>query len=83
MKLRKNSYQDHVKASKEEFDSGNVDMDIWILQLLVGQVKDESKAVVKCALSILEEACTVPVSTNPAFVFFDLGKSCACYFCQL
>lgn len=43
--------------------SNGVDMDTWIFQMLVGQVKDESKAVVKCALSILEEAYSVPVST--------------------
>lgn len=64
MKSRKNTIQEHAKSNsnKKEAEVGNVDMDTWILQMLVGQVKDESKAVVKCALSILEEACSVPVS---------------------
>lgn len=38
--------------------------------MLVGQVKDESKAVVKCALSILEEAYSVPVSTFVITIWF-------------
>lgn len=50
---------------KDETDVNHgVDMDTWILQMLVGQVKDESKQVVKTALSILEEAYSVPVSTQ-------------------
>lgn len=37
------------------------DMDGWILELLVKQARDESKAVSICALDILDEACNVPV----------------------
>lgn len=49
-------------AHREDSDVNHgVDMDTWILQMLVGQVKDESKPVVKCALGILEEAYSVPV----------------------
>ncbi|XP_049865894.1 rapamycin-insensitive companion of mTOR [Pectinophora gossypiella] len=58
-KLKKNFVQDHIRSHKDDGDSPGVDMDTWILQMLVGQVKDESKVVVKCALSILEEAFSV------------------------
>lgn len=63
-KIKKNYTQDQWKHTyRDEADGTNVvDMDTWILQMLVGQVKDESKKVVKCALSILEEAYSVPVS---------------------
>ncbi|KAL0840448.1 hypothetical protein ABMA28_015699 [Loxostege sticticalis] len=61
-KLKKNFIQEQVKPQhKDETDVNHgVDMDTWILQMLVGQVKDESKQVVKTALSILEEAYSVP-----------------------
>ncbi|XP_053602519.1 rapamycin-insensitive companion of mTOR [Plodia interpunctella] len=60
-KLKKNFVQEHLKSSQRDDDSHGVDMDTWLLQVLVGQVKDESKPVVKCALAILEEAYSVPV----------------------
>lgn len=67
-KLKKNYTQDQWKhVYRDDGDSNAVDMDTWVLQMLVGQVKDESKKVVKCALSILEEAYSVPVSL---FFFF-------------
>lgn len=53
---------EYAKTSKEESDSSGVDMETWTLKMLVGQIKDECKEVVKAALSILEEAFTVPVS---------------------
>ena len=61
-KLKKNIVQDNWKFTHRDDDTaGGVDMDTWALQMLVRQVKDESKAVVKCALTILEEAYSVPV----------------------
>lgn len=45
-----------------------LDMDSWILELLVKQTRDQSKAVSLCALTILDEACNVPVS----FILFIL-----------
>lgn len=62
-KLKKNL--DHIKSTHRDNAEVNtgVDMDTWILQMLIGQVKDQSKAVVKVALTILEEAYHVPVST--------------------
>ncbi|CAB3243727.1 unnamed protein product [Arctia plantaginis] len=59
-KLKKT--HEHLRSShrdNNEVNSG-VDMDTWILQMLIGQVKDESKAVVKIALTVLEEAHNVP-----------------------
>lgn len=63
---------DHMKSPHRDNTDANagMDMDTWILQMLVGQVKDESKAVVKVALAILEEAYHVPVSTCVRFYFF-------------
>lgn len=76
-KLKKNFVQEHLRSHKEEIDGTNgVDMDTWIFQMLVGQVKDESKAVVKCALSILEEAYSVPVSTFAITIWFIQGWLC-------
>lgn len=70
-KLKKNIVQENWKFSHRDEDStGGVDMDTWALQMLVGQVKDESKAVVKCALTILEEAYTVPVLFLLNFFFY-------------
>ncbi|XP_026729335.1 rapamycin-insensitive companion of mTOR [Trichoplusia ni] len=59
-KLKKNL--DHMKSTHKDNPEVNtgVDMDTWILQMLIGQVKDESKAVIKIALTILEEAYHVP-----------------------
>lgn len=63
MKLRRHCFQERMRPTKDDDErEGCVDMDTWILQMLVGQIKDENKAVSKCALSILEEACSVPVS---------------------
>ncbi|KAJ8732665.1 hypothetical protein PYW07_015264 [Mythimna separata] len=61
-KLKKNAVNDHLKANQRDNSEPNsgVDMDTWILQMLVGQIKDESKVVVKTALTILEEAYHVP-----------------------
>lgn len=39
----------------------NPDLDVWVLQLLIKQARDDSKAVSLSALSILDEACNVPV----------------------
>lgn len=62
-KLKKNFVQEHIKSHRDDNDTASgVDMDTWIFQMLIGQLKDESKAVIKCALSILEEAYSVPVS---------------------
>lgn len=64
-KLKKNAVNDHLKATQRDNNSdcsNGVDMDTWILQMLVAQIKDESKVVVKTALTILEEAYHVPVS---------------------
>lgn len=52
------------RISHKDAGDNNVDMNTWILQMLVGQIKDESKEVAKCALTILEEAYSVPVSLN-------------------
>lgn len=55
--------QDHFKfAHRDDSVDSGLDMDSWVLKMLVGQVKDEFKAVVKTALTILEEAYSVPVS---------------------
>lgn len=56
-------------SQKDEGDGSGVDMETWILQMLVGQLKDECKEVVKASLGILEEAFTVPVSIN---VFYKI-----------
>lgn len=62
--MKKNVVNDHLKTAQKDNSDGNngVDMDTWILQMLVGQIKDESKVVVKTAFTILEEAYHVPVS---------------------
>ena len=63
--MKKNAVNDHLKANQRDNNSEvstGVDMDTWILQMLVSQIKDESKVVVKTALTILEEAYHVPVS---------------------
>ncbi|KAG7299403.1 hypothetical protein JYU34_016353 [Plutella xylostella] len=74
MKLRKSGLQDQAKSSKDE---PGVDMDTWILQMLVGQIKDESKEVVKCALTILEEACSVSTYLDKLIAMKDVvGKNC-------
>lgn len=54
--------QDHLKSSHKAEEASGVDMETWVLQMLVAQIKDESKSVVKCALMALEEAYSVPVS---------------------
>ncbi|KAL4710437.1 hypothetical protein ACJJTC_008839 [Scirpophaga incertulas] len=60
-KLKMNYVHDQLKnLHKDDSDANGVDIDTWILQMLVGQVMDESKQVVKTALSILEEAYSVP-----------------------
>ncbi|XP_052738397.1 rapamycin-insensitive companion of mTOR [Bicyclus anynana] len=75
-KLKKNVVQENTKIQRDEMEvTGGVDMDTWILQMLVGQVKDESKAVVKCALNILEEAYSVPA-------YFDKLMSMRDALCQ-
>lgn len=61
-KLKKNYVQDHLKSSYKAEEASGVDMETWVLQMLVAQIKDESKSVVKCALMALEEAYSVPVS---------------------
>ncbi|XP_047986366.1 rapamycin-insensitive companion of mTOR [Leguminivora glycinivorella] len=59
-KLKKNLVQEHLKSSQREEESSGVDMDTWLLQMLIAQLKDESKSVVKCAVMALEEAYSVP-----------------------
>ncbi|XP_063890175.1 rapamycin-insensitive companion of mTOR [Helicoverpa armigera] len=61
-KLKKNVVNDHIKTMQRDNNETNtgVDMDTWILQMLISQIKDESKVVVKTALTILEEAYHVP-----------------------
>ncbi|XP_068630282.1 rapamycin-insensitive companion of mTOR [Battus philenor] len=78
-KLKKNYTQEQWKhVYRDDGDNANaVDMDTWILQMLVRQVKDESKKVVKCALSILEEAYSVPVFLEKLMTLKDtLGQNC-------
>ncbi|XP_013141294.1 PREDICTED: rapamycin-insensitive companion of mTOR [Papilio polytes] len=77
-KLKKNYTQDQWKhVYRDDGDSNAVDMDTWVLQMLVGQVKDESKKVVKCALSILEEAYSVPAFLEKLMTMKDtLGQNC-------
>ncbi|XP_045512078.1 rapamycin-insensitive companion of mTOR [Pieris brassicae] len=73
-KLKKNLLQD-MYSRDEEFEG--VDMDTWVLQMLVGQIKDESKVVVKNALAILEEAYTVPIYQEKLMSLRDkLGENC-------
>lgn len=69
-KLKKTVVHEHLKASHRDNNDVNsgVDMDTWILQVLIGQVKDESKAVVKIALTVLEEAHNVPVISFVLFI---------------
>ncbi|KAI8428632.1 hypothetical protein MSG28_007368 [Choristoneura fumiferana] len=59
-KLKKNYVQDNLKSSHKVEEASGVDMETWVLQMLVAQIKDESKSVVKSALMILEEAYSVP-----------------------
>lgn len=66
-KLKKNYVQDHLKSSHKAEEASGVDMETWVLQMLVAQIKDESKSVVKCALMALEEAYSVPVSAPRDF----------------
>lgn len=61
-KLKKNFVHENLKPNRDDDANQGVDMDTWLLQMLVGQVKDESKPVVKSALASLEEAYSVPVS---------------------
>ncbi|CAH2107437.1 unnamed protein product [Euphydryas editha] len=78
-KLKHNIVQEQWKFDhKSDSDATNgLDMDSWILQMLVGQVKDESKAVVKCALAILEEAYSVPIYFEKLMTIKDLlGQNC-------
>ncbi|XP_046960135.1 rapamycin-insensitive companion of mTOR [Vanessa cardui] len=77
-KLKKNIVQEQWKfTSRDETDTNGLDMDTWILQMLVGQIKDESKTVVKCALTILEEAYSVPVFFEKLMTMKDsLGQNC-------
>ncbi|XP_045493757.1 rapamycin-insensitive companion of mTOR isoform X2 [Colias croceus] len=77
-KLKKNLLEEHWKLSRadEEISEG-VDMDTWVLQMLVGQIRDESKVVVKNALAILEEAFSVPIYQEKMMGLRDtLGESC-------
>ncbi|XP_034824961.1 rapamycin-insensitive companion of mTOR [Maniola hyperantus] len=78
-KLKKHVVPEYSKfTQRDEIEvTGGVDMDTWILQMLVGQVKDESKAVVKCALNILEEAYSVPILFEKLMTMRDaLAQSC-------
>ncbi|CAH2075234.1 unnamed protein product, partial [Iphiclides podalirius] len=78
-KLKKNYTQDQWRhIYRDDVDGTNaVDMDTWLLQMLVGQVKDESKKVVKCALSILEEAYSVPAFLEKLMTIKDtFGQNC-------
>ncbi|CAK1553660.1 unnamed protein product [Leptosia nina] len=76
-KLKKNLLQEHWKSSRDEEFMEGVDMDTWLMQMLVGQIKDESKIVVKNALAILEEAYTVPVYQDKLMSLRDmLGENC-------
>lgn len=59
-KLKKNTEESN-SVQKDDIDNSGVDMETWFLQMLVGQMKDEFKGVVKVALSILEEAFSVPI----------------------
>ncbi|XP_059062145.1 rapamycin-insensitive companion of mTOR [Achroia grisella] len=78
-KLKKNIIQEHLKSNREDVDSYGVDMDTWILQMLVGQVKDDYKPVVKCALAILEEAYSVPTYFDKLITM----KETLCQNCRL
>lgn len=73
-KLKKSVMHEHLKVShKDNNDSSDsVDMDTWILKMLIGQVKDESKAVVKIALTILEETYSVPLYVEKLITLKDL-----------
>lgn len=44
-------------------------LDVWILELLIKQARDESKAVSLAALNILDEACNVPVRYSKIFLY--------------
>ncbi|XP_041976707.1 rapamycin-insensitive companion of mTOR [Aricia agestis] len=62
---------------QRDMGENSVDMDTWLLQMLIVQIKDESKAVVKCALTILEEAFSVPVLFDKLMTMRDtLGQNC-------
>ncbi|XP_063621105.1 rapamycin-insensitive companion of mTOR [Cydia splendana] len=75
-KLKKNLVQEHLKSSQREESSG-VDMDTWLLQMLIAQLKDESKTVVKCAVMALEEAYSVPALLEKLVLQKDvLGHNC-------
>lgn len=69
-KSKMKKYFEYTKMPKEESDCSGVDMETWALQMLVGQIKDECKEVVKAALSILEEAFTVPVRASLIFQIY-------------
>ncbi|XP_038210519.1 rapamycin-insensitive companion of mTOR-like [Zerene cesonia] len=77
-KLKKNLLEEHWKLSRRDEEvSEGVDMDTWVLQMLVGQIRDESKVVVKNALAILEEAFSVPAYQEKLMGLRDtLGESC-------
>lgn len=64
---------DHISASAGDINATGrsaenwkseecPEMDSWLLELLIKQARDESKAVSLCALIILDEACNVKVS---------------------
>ncbi|KAJ2946926.1 hypothetical protein O0L34_g16268 [Tuta absoluta] len=78
-KLKKNIVQEHLRSHKDDSESSGVDMDTWILQMLIGQVKDESKVVVKTALSILEEAFSVSTFVEKMLPMRDV----LCRHCRL
>ncbi|XP_039749145.1 rapamycin-insensitive companion of mTOR [Pararge aegeria] len=80
-KLKQNFVQEHTSfMQRDEIEvTGGMDMDTWILQMLVGQIKDESKAVVKCALNILEEAYSFP----PYFDKLMTMRDALCQNCRL
>ncbi|KAF9798869.1 hypothetical protein SFRURICE_020433 [Spodoptera frugiperda] len=78
-KLKKNVVNDQLKTAQKDNSDGNngVDMDTWILQMLVGQIKDESKVVVKTAFTILEEAYHVPTFVEKLITMKDtLCQNC-------
>ncbi|XP_061377778.1 rapamycin-insensitive companion of mTOR [Danaus plexippus] len=77
-KLKKDIMQDHFKfAHRDDSVDSGLDMDSWVLKMLVGQVKDEFKAVVKTALTILEEAYSVPVYLEKLMTLKDaLAQNC-------
>jgi hypothetical protein len=50
------------------------ELDGWILELLVKQARDPSKAVMLCAINILDEACNVSVSAKLKHSYFIFDR---------